>query len=659
MLHYTLVSNCNLFVCSWLVLQFDRDVLMLKKHFLIYTDVLHQLDHSTAISIAETVAPSSVHNDPESMNSGPKSCRSTGLLRPSSVEAQIIESGDESIDSYQRLNLQEEIVQDVRSKSEDQHLEQTLKLEKEDSLQRISTSQHEQDSSPSGSPEQDNKLKTNDISKAKEAGMSDIITSALSDLSENSEITAHLSSTFSSGDHSRSPDLGLISKMEDSKKDAKASSSIANEYDDDFELSVCSSPREECLSSKPASRASASPAESKGSSVQLSSQDEEIEEEIDGELASFSETSKGSNQSERLLDLLNKTEHSMPEGKDVGNCMHLPPLPVTSPPVIDEMSGFKIGDRVLVGGVQPGMLRFKGPTSFANGFWAGVELDKSEGSNNGTYDGVLYFVCEENHGIFAPPNKITHLPDKFEIYTDTTEDEEYFFDDSPGERGVKHKPVEDKFYNQNLKKENDQTSQDVIDECKNNHVSAESAFLAKLDPNSQSDIDSDHPISNGHTKDVILDLKDLPHNHQTSGTDINVQGIQNLKEVSNLDEKVVPFQEDIHASHLTTEITNDAVREKDKVSLDTFADTLLNSFVNDIVKQFAEIKKVKEQKIEAENRTNGDLFAKIGEERVERTVENKDGLPFFLPAEQEELSSPELCNRPVSVCTSHRVLIHL
>lgn len=573
----------------------------------------------------------------------------------------MIELGDESIDSYQRLNLREEIVQDVRSKSEDQHLEQTLKLEKEDSLQRISTSQHEQDCS-SGSPEQDIKLRTNDISEAKEAEMSDINTSAVSDLSENCEITAHLSSTFSSGDHSRSLDLGFISKKEDSKKDTKASSSIVNEYDDDFELSVCSSPREVRHSSKPASRASASPAESKGSSVHLSSQDEEIEEEIDGELTQFSETSKGSNQSERLLDLLNKTEESIREGKDVGNCMHSPPLPVTqtpAPPVIDEMSGFKIGDRVLVGGVQPGMLRFKGPTSFANGFWAGVELDKSEGSNNGTYDGVLYFVCEENHGIFAPPNKITHLPDKFEIYTDTTEDEESFFDHSPGERGVKHKLVEDKFYNQNLKKENDQTSQDVIDECKNNHVSAESVFLAKLDLNSQSGTDSDHPISNGHTKDAILDLKDLPYNRQTSGTDINVQGKQSLKEVSNLDEKVVPFQEDINASHLTTEITNDGVREKDKVSLDTFADTLLNSFVNDIVEQFAEIKKVKEQKIEAENRTNGDLFAKIGEERMERPVENKDGLPFFLPADQEELSSPELCNRPVSVCTSHKVLIHL
>lgn len=579
----------------------------------------------------------------------------------------MIKSGDESIASYPTSNLHDDIVQDVISKSEDQrleqtvkpedqHLEQTLKLAKEDSLQRISASQ--QDCFPSGSPKQNNEIKTNDISKAKEAGMSEIIASALPDLSENSEIAAQLSGSFSSGDHSRSLDLGLISKKEDSKKDYKPSSSIGNEYDDDFELSVCSSPREERHTSKPASRASASPAESTGSSVHLSSQDEEIDED----LPQFSETSKGSNQSERLLDLLNKREDNIHGGKDVGNSIHSPPLPVTQTPppsVMDEMSDFQLGDRVLVGGVQPGMLRFKGPTSFANGFWAGVELDKSEGSNNGTYDGVLYFVCDENHGIFAPPNKITHLPDKFEIYTDATEDEESFFDDPPGERGVGPKPVGDKFPNQNLKKENDQTSQDVIDESKTNNVSTESVFQARLDLNSQSDDDSDPPISNGHAKDTILDLKDLPHNHQASDTDVGVQEEQSLKEVSNLDEKVAPFQEDMNASHLTPEITNGGAPEKDRVSLDTIADTLLNSFVNDIVKQFAEIKKLKEQKIEAENGTNGDLFAGMGEDRVERPVENKDGLPFFLPTEQEELSSPELCNRPVSVRSRHHVFIHL
>uniref|UniRef100_A0A8C6T4X0 CAP-Gly domain-containing protein n=1 Tax=Neogobius melanostomus TaxID=47308 RepID=A0A8C6T4X0_9GOBI len=87
----------------------------------------------------------------------------------------------------------------------------------------------------------------------------------------------------------------------------------------------------------------------------------------------------------------------------------------------------------------PGTLRFKGPTSFANGFWAGVELDKSEGSNNGTYDGVLYFECAEQHGIFAPPDRITHLTDKFEMFIDTTEDDDSFNDDVSEDENEKHK----------------------------------------------------------------------------------------------------------------------------------------------------------------------------------------------------------------------------
>ncbi|KAL8177367.1 UNVERIFIED_CONTAM: hypothetical protein K2H54_001291, partial [Gekko kuhli] len=73
------------------------------------------------------------------------------------------------------------------------------------------------------------------------------------------------------------------------------------------------------------------------------------------------------------------------------------------------LQDFSIGDRVLVGNVQPGTLRFKGLTNFAEGFWAGVELDKPVGKNNGTYDGVKYFDCKEKHGIFAPPRKISWI----------------------------------------------------------------------------------------------------------------------------------------------------------------------------------------------------------------------------------------------------------
>ncbi|XP_073499374.1 centrosome-associated protein 350 isoform X2 [Phyllobates terribilis] len=77
--------------------------------------------------------------------------------------------------------------------------------------------------------------------------------------------------------------------------------------------------------------------------------------------------------------------------------------------ISDPLTEFRLGDRVLVSGVQPGTLRFKGETLFADGVWAGVELDKAEGNNDGSLEGNRYFVCSPLHGIFAPPQKIALL----------------------------------------------------------------------------------------------------------------------------------------------------------------------------------------------------------------------------------------------------------
>ncbi|KAM8930596.1 LOW QUALITY PROTEIN: centrosome-associated protein 350 [Pelodytes ibericus] len=94
------------------------------------------------------------------------------------------------------------------------------------------------------------------------------------------------------------------------------------------------------------------------------------------------------------------------------NLLELTPAvqdPVVSYDITDPLVDFQLGDRVLVSGVQPGTLRFKGETHFAEGIWAGVELDKSEGNNDGAHGGRRYFSCLYQHGIFAPPHKISHL----------------------------------------------------------------------------------------------------------------------------------------------------------------------------------------------------------------------------------------------------------
>ncbi|GCB73190.1 hypothetical protein scyTo_0006665 [Scyliorhinus torazame] len=159
-----------------------------------------------------------------------------------------------------------------------------------------------------------------------------------------------------------------------------------------------------------------------------------MDDEISERLSEKSFSSCGSVHSEQLLDLKSPTEKSRNEERSDASNEEQTPVPSHSPSPchtptptsheIDELPKFHIGSRVLVSSIQPGTLCFKGRTNFANGFWAGVELDKPEGSNNGTYDGVEYFRCKDKYGIFAPPHKLSLLPERYEDVIDTTEDED-------------------------------------------------------------------------------------------------------------------------------------------------------------------------------------------------------------------------------------------
>lgn len=64
-------------------------------------------------------------------------------------------------------------------------------------------------------------------------------------------------------------------------------------------------------------------------------------------------------------------------------------------------------------------IRFIGNTQFSEGTWIGILLKLPKGKNNGTgfffrkkkfkwliVNGITYFVCEENYGIFVKENQI-------------------------------------------------------------------------------------------------------------------------------------------------------------------------------------------------------------------------------------------------------------
>ncbi|KAL1950983.1 hypothetical protein VTO73DRAFT_132 [Trametes versicolor] len=53
-----------------------------------------------------------------------------------------------------------------------------------------------------------------------------------------------------------------------------------------------------------------------------------------------------------------------------------------------------------------GTVRFAGATSFSAGKWIGIELFDGHGKNDGTVQGVKYFSCKPNYGVFVRPSQV-------------------------------------------------------------------------------------------------------------------------------------------------------------------------------------------------------------------------------------------------------------
>lgn len=70
--------------------------------------------------------------------------------------------------------------------------------------------------------------------------------------------------------------------------------------------------------------------------------------------------------------------------------------------------GFSVGQRVAVAS-REGVVRFAGTTKFAGGQWVGVELLTEHGKNDGSVQGVKYFTCPPQHGIFVRPQMVAAL----------------------------------------------------------------------------------------------------------------------------------------------------------------------------------------------------------------------------------------------------------
>nr|XP_046195576.1 LOW QUALITY PROTEIN: kinesin-like protein KIF13B [Oncorhynchus gorbuscha] len=67
----------------------------------------------------------------------------------------------------------------------------------------------------------------------------------------------------------------------------------------------------------------------------------------------------------------------------------------------------KEGEFVTVGSHKSGMLRYVGPTDFAEGTWVGVELDLPAGKNDGSVGGKHYFHCNPGYGVLVRPDRVS------------------------------------------------------------------------------------------------------------------------------------------------------------------------------------------------------------------------------------------------------------
>lgn len=76
----------------------------------------------------------------------------------------------------------------------------------------------------------------------------------------------------------------------------------------------------------------------------------------------------------------------------------------------ETVDDFALEEKVWVNGSKPGVIRFIGETKFAAGKWIGVQLISPEGKNDGTVNGVRYFGCPAQCGVFVKAARLTKAP---------------------------------------------------------------------------------------------------------------------------------------------------------------------------------------------------------------------------------------------------------
>ncbi|CAO3599777.1 unnamed protein product [Absidia cylindrospora] len=140
-------------------------------------------------------------------------------------------------------------------------------------------------------------------------------------------------------------------------------------------------------------------------------------EDLDSPSSRFSSSSFGSNQT-AMTSPRNSVTSPKPSGPRKRLSVKPPPIPAQHLPqqqkvdsYQDDGSSLYIGERVVVDSMNiVGTLKFIGVTRFKPGTWAGIELDiAGTGKNDGCVQGLRYFSCPPETGIFVMASKVAPL----------------------------------------------------------------------------------------------------------------------------------------------------------------------------------------------------------------------------------------------------------
>ncbi|XP_060088593.1 centrosome-associated protein 350 [Heteronotia binoei] len=346
------------------------------------------------------------------------------------------------------------------------------------------------------------------------------------------------------------------------------------------------------------------------------------------------------------------------------------------------LQDFNIGDRVLVSNVQPGTLRFKGLASFAKGFWAGVELDKPEGRNNGTYDGIKYFDCEERHGIFAPPQKISRISESLGDLRDTEEHPSCKFQ-------LDHNHKADEKDGESPREEEGKSEGEIVSEksLQDKSQRGASALEGSITAGDYLELSAQKCQVVAAVEEIIAEEQSIANSLRSSGDDSRLSGASlsdalsktsavaeegaldrivpekwkqqqpSWQEYTEKSESLSPGVLEKSATPLLDLLTKERSQleaqlrlpspeeeesrdQQEKVGLLT--DSLLQAFVKDTVSQLQQIRKVRNEKIQFSNQE----LAAVQEQKL--AAGDLQSILSSQLDDGEEVSSPDLCPRPES-----------